>query len=116
MIYQPIVGSFLTVMLPGEKMRCEVVDLVDGDRVLVEISGQPMTRTHHYRKGDRTGARRRIEFGREVWEALDDRDFLANRSPAEPVRPKEEPKPKVAPKRKKAEAKRKGPLRKKAHG
>ncbi len=79
--FAPAVGSFLTVNLPGEVMRCVVIDLVDEDRVIIEIDGVPMSRSHQYRAGDRTGARRRIEHWREIWEALDDRDFLANRSP-----------------------------------
>lgn len=83
--YQPSVGSFLTVRLPGELMRCKVLQVADEHRVLIEIDGVPMSKSHQYRTGDRTGARRRIEYGREIWEALDDRDWMANRSPDEPV-------------------------------
>jgi hypothetical protein len=101
MRYTPTVGGWLTVYLPGEVMRCEVVKLVDANRVLIEITGQPMSKSHQYRKGDRTGARRRIAYGRDVWEALDDRDFLANRSPVEPfVVEEEKPKRKVVRKKK----------------
>ena len=79
----PAVGSHLTVRLPGEMMRCLVDRVIDEDRVIIEIDGVPMARTHHYRQGDKTGARRRLEYGAYLWEALDDRDFFANRSPTE---------------------------------
>lgn len=85
--FSPAVGGFLTVRLPGEVMRCLVDQVVDRDRVIIEIDGVPMSKAHSYRKGDKTGARRRTEHGRDIWEALDDRDFLANRSPSEPVSP-----------------------------
>lgn len=72
-------------------MRCLVEQIVDRDRVIVEIDSTPMARTHNYRKGDKTGARRRRENGMDVWEAVDDRDFLANRSPYEFKLPEPEP-------------------------
>lgn len=85
MSYVPSVGSHLVVRLPGEIMRCVVERIVDANRVIIEIDAVPMSRSHQYRLGDRTGARRKVEHGHDVWEALDDRDFIANRSPTEPV-------------------------------
>lgn len=85
MSYVPSVGSHLVVRLPGEIMRCVVERVVDANRVIIEIDAVPMSRSHQYRLGDRTGARRKVEHGRDVWEALDDRDFIANRSPTELV-------------------------------
>ena len=78
-------------MLPGETMRCQVERVIDVDSVIVEISGMPMSKSHFFRKGDKSGVRRRVENGRDVWEAMDDRDFLAGRSPNVPP-PAEEPK------------------------
>jgi len=103
MLYVPPVGSHIVVRLPGELMRCLVERIVDENRVIIEINGVPMSRSHQYRRGDKTGARRKVEYGKDVWEALDDRDFIANRSPTEPIPP---PKlvevKKAAPKRKAA--------------
>jgi hypothetical protein len=81
----PVVGSMITVRLPGEIMRCRVDRIIDDNRVIIEINSAPMSRSHQYRMGDNTGARRRLEYGQYIWEALDDRDFIANRSPTEPV-------------------------------
>lgn len=82
--FQPQVGGWLTVSFPGEILRCRVEQIIDMNRVIIEVSSMPMSRAHQYRLGDKTGARRRVDYGRDLWEALDDRDFLANRSPAEP--------------------------------
>lgn len=98
MSYVPSVGSQLVVRLPGEMMRCLVESVVDDDRVIIAIDAVPMSRSHQYRMGDRTGARRKVEFGKDVWEALDDRDFIANRSPTEPI-PPPEPEPVAVKKR-----------------
>jgi hypothetical protein len=101
----PRVGGRIVVQLPGEVMQCEVVKFVDADRVVVEVSSEPMSRRHQYRKGDKIGARRRIDTltGTDLWDALDDRDFIANRSPFEmkPVAAEvEPPKRKTSAKRK----------------
>ena len=85
------VDQYITVHLPGEIMQCLVVEIVDANRAIIEIDGQPMAKTHQYRKGDRTGVRRRRQYGMDIWEAIDDRDFIANRSPTEfqlPTEPK----------------------------
>lgn len=97
--YAPTIGSFLTVSFPGERMRCRVDRLVDKDRVIIEVSSVPISKAHQYRIGDKTGARRRREHGHDIWEALDDRDFLANRSPAEPLPPEPPAVKKAAPKK-----------------
>jgi hypothetical protein len=72
------VGSHLVVHLPGEIMRCRVERVVDANSVIVEIDGVPLAKSHHFRKGDKTGARRRRQDGMDVWEALEDRWFLAS--------------------------------------
>jgi hypothetical protein len=71
-IYIPAPGSQLVVNLPNETMRAKVTKVVNRDLVLVEI-GQPLVRTHHYRKGDIIACRR--EWGElgEYWEAVDSR-------------------------------------------
>jgi len=99
--FVPEIGSHLTVQLPGEVMRCRVDQVIDTDTVIVEIDSMPMAKTHLFRIGDKTGARRRSENGRDVWEALSDRDFLAGRSPNVPPEP-EKPAARAKPKRKAA--------------
>lgn len=85
--FVPEVDSFLTVQLPGEVMRCRVDRVIDDDTVIVEISSVPMSRQHLFRKGDKTGGRRRVENGRDVWEALEDRFFIKGLSPTVPPEP-----------------------------
>ena len=75
-LLRPKVGGHLVVHLPGEIMRCRVEKVIDANNVIIEIDGQPMAKSHHFRKGDVTGARRRRQDGMDVWEALEDRWFL----------------------------------------
>lgn len=98
-ITRPTVDQNLTVHLPGEIMQAVVVQVVDRDRVVVELDSTPMSRSHTYRKGDRPGARRRQQHGIDIWEVVDDRSFIANMSPNE-FRPAEDEKP--APKKRRA--------------
>jgi len=97
-LVRPNIDQYLTVHLPGEIMQAVVVQVVDRDRVIVELDSTPMSRSHTYRKGDRPGARRRREHGIDIWEVVDDRYFISNMSPNE-FRPAEE---KPAPKKRRA--------------
>ena len=97
--WMPREGDFVVVTMPGEMMRCEVVRLVDRDRIMAKVLDAPVSKVHLFRKDDVIGVRRTMQFGRVIWEALDDRDFLANRSPNEPPKP-EVAKRKAAPKKK----------------
>lgn len=85
--FRPEVGKHLTVTFPGEIIRCRVEREIDQDRAIVEIEAMPMAKTHMYRKGDKVGVQRRMENGQDIWEALDDRDFIAGRSPNVPPPP-----------------------------
>ena len=97
-------NQLVRMLIKGEADVC-VTSLLhvdpDTDTVIVEIDSMPMAKTHLFRIGDKTGARRRSENGRDVWEALSDRDFLAGRSPNVPPEP-EKPAARAKPKRKAA--------------
>ncbi len=47
-----IIGSYLTVELPGERMRATVKDVIDEKTVVVEIIIIPMTKSHDYKQGN----------------------------------------------------------------
>jgi hypothetical protein len=80
-MFIPAVGTELTVALPGERLRAEVLRIVDANHVIVFLGGQPMTRGHLFRKGDTIGCRRVQTALEELWEAQDDRAFMANFAP-----------------------------------
>lgn len=84
MTYIPQPGAQLTVTLPGEVMRAMVTRLIDRNTVLVEI-GQPMAKSHNYRKDDIVACRRKFGDLGEFWEAFDDR------IPIESIQPEPEP-------------------------
>lgn len=95
--FAPKVGEHLVVSLPGETMRVPVTRIVTSDAVLVKIDTTPMAKSHNFRLDDIVGVRRRIRDGRDVWEAQNDRDFLAEQATLVP--PVAE-KPKVVAKKK----------------
>lgn len=80
--FEPEVGGTLLIDLPGERMLCAVVALADHDRVIVEISGVPMAKSHQYQKGQQVPVERKMTQLGEVWEAMDER-LLQQRANAE---------------------------------
>lgn len=86
-MFVPEVGKPLTVTLPGELMRAIVKRVLNRNTAFVEI-GQPMTRSHNYRKGDLVACKRKRQELGEIWEALDDRATAPEPPPPEPAKPK----------------------------
>lgn len=88
-MFVPAAGSFLVVSLPGEMMRAQVDRVINRNTVLVTI-GQPMAKSHTYRKGDLVACRRTPapEYASETWNAIE--------TPAQPpeIPPEPEPPPK----------------------
>jgi hypothetical protein len=70
MTFTPRVNDDLTVTLPGEMMRAQVTRVIDKNTVIVQI-GQPMTRSHNFRKDDLVGCRRTPGVLGESWQAIE---------------------------------------------
>jgi hypothetical protein len=69
--HAPREGQMLVVDLPGERLRTEVVRVVNPDVVIVELAWQPMAKTHQYGLGDMVPVRRdHGPLGEEVWRAF----------------------------------------------
>lgn len=47
-----MIGSSLTVELPGERLRTIIKDVISPFKVVVEITSLPMTKNHDYITGD----------------------------------------------------------------
>ena len=75
-MFIPVQGSEITVALPGEKLRVNVVRVINAHAIVVEITSQPMTKGHMFRRGDVVGCKRVHNGLEEVWQAMDDRQFL----------------------------------------
>jgi hypothetical protein len=75
MIFAPRVNDDLTVTLPSEQMRAKVTRVIDRNTVIVQI-GQPMMRTHNFRKDDLVGCRRTQDVLGESWQAIEVRPAL----------------------------------------
>jgi len=64
----PEVGSAITVTLPGEIIRAEVVRVVDNDHIVCKIA-QPMAKSHSFIKGQEISFHRARGMVNEHWEA-----------------------------------------------
>lgn len=73
----PAIGSDITVSLPGERLRATVRKIVGRKAVLVELTSMPMTKGHMFRLGDLVPCVAGHNGLEEIWEAMDDRRFLA---------------------------------------
>lgn len=65
------IGQIITVHLPGEKMRAEVVGIHEEGGVAVKLTGFPMTKEHNHRTGDVVDCRMvRGAIGDGRWELI----------------------------------------------
>jgi hypothetical protein len=67
-LVMPEVGHTITVTLPGEIMRAVVVSIKDNDHIVCRL-GQPMAKSHHFRKDQEVVFHRAQGMTREFWEA-----------------------------------------------
>jgi len=77
MMFQPEVGSFLIVGLPGETVRVPVHQVVDRDTVFISLDVQPVGKQHFYRRGDIVAVQRNHGALGETWDAVDERLMAA---------------------------------------
>lgn len=81
-VFVPRVDTYLTIDLPGERTRALVKRVVDTDTVIVELTSQPMSKTHQYRVRDLIPVRRghpgemAAPGSPEIWVAVEMRATL----------------------------------------
>jgi hypothetical protein len=79
--YRPEVGddlkpNYVTVDLPGEKVRAIIVGVVNDDAIIAKLVGPMISKTHTYKAGDPVPCRRGIDgMGVEVWSAVSEREL-----------------------------------------
>jgi hypothetical protein len=102
-MYVPREGTSLVVDLPGERLQATVHKVVDHNIVIAELTGQPLMKSHSYRKGDFVAVQRRRNVLGETWDAIEDRVLHRGAEvvtkAAERVAAEARPKPKSKPKR-----------------
>jgi hypothetical protein len=69
MRFVPKVDAYLTISLPGELLRAQVLKVVSDDSVIVEICSEPLARSHNYKFRDVVICRRKVGMFGEDWEA-----------------------------------------------
>lgn len=85
----PEIGQAITVELPDERTRAEIVKVVSDSAVLARIiQFTTAYKSHPYKKGDTIGAQlKKTGMGQMAWIAIDER---AAPRPAEPEEDEEE--------------------------
>lgn len=66
----PKIDQLLTVCLPSELTRAQVVEVVDPDHIKAKIVQTPMAKTHTYQLGQTIDFLRIDTFSGERWESV----------------------------------------------
>lgn len=77
-VYVPEIGKDLTVKLPDEVVRAIVIEVVDDDTVMTQLTRAPLSpRSVDYKKDDIVPVRRvKTDMG-ETWQAVSERQLQA---------------------------------------
>lgn len=70
MPFLPKIDQTLLVDLPGERLLTTVKRVSPPDMAIVELSNQPLAKSHSYKKGDLVPVRRTPDMLGEKWEAI----------------------------------------------
>lgn len=66
-MFMPKNGQNMVVELPGERLLATVAKIVSPDIVIVELTAQPMARTHQHKKGEYVPVERHFNGLETVW-------------------------------------------------
>lgn len=92
--YEPKADHIITVRLPGEVVRCKIIDVIDFEHVIGQITHYCVSRDHGFRQGDAVPCRfQPDEMGVRGWSSIPEHEMQASLAP--PVSP--QPAPPVAP-------------------
>lgn len=71
MAYTPALEELIPVRLPHERIRAQVIDVLNRDAIVVNLYTAPQGKNHEYREGDWVKCERRPgAFAGESWEAV----------------------------------------------
>lgn len=78
--FVPEIGTLLVISFPGESIRCPVKKIISPDSALIHLDSVPMAKSHTFEFDKTYGVRRRVQDGRDVWEAQKDAEFLTEQA------------------------------------
>ncbi len=47
-----MIDSSITIEVPGERIRGTVVDVISADKIIVELTNLPLSKSHDYKQGN----------------------------------------------------------------
>jgi len=66
-MFMPKVGQNMVVELPGERLLVTVAKVVSPDIVIIEITSQPLAKSHQHKKGEYVPVERHFNGLETVW-------------------------------------------------
>lgn len=75
-MFKPEINTYLTISLPGEKLRAYVRKILTPDRIVLELLNVPLAKSHNYKEGDFVACMRKRGIFGESWEAIESRPSL----------------------------------------
>lgn len=75
-MYKPTIDTYLTIDLPGEKLRAVVRKILTPNKVVIELTGCPLAKSHQYKKDDFVACKRTQGIFGETWEAIESKPNL----------------------------------------
>lgn len=75
-MFIPTIDTYLTIDLPGEKLRALVRKVLNKNKIVLELTSVPLAKSHAYKKGDLIACKRVQGMFGEVWEVIESRPSL----------------------------------------
>lgn len=75
-MFTPIIDSYLTIDLPGEKLRALVKKVINNNKIILQLTNQPLAKSHTYRKDDFVACIRKEGMFGEMWEVVESKPSL----------------------------------------
>lgn len=72
----PALETFLTIDLPGEKLRALVKKVLDKNKIILQLTSVPLAKSHNYQKDDFVACKRVQGIFGEMWEVIESRPSL----------------------------------------
>lgn len=75
-MFIPKIETYLTIDLPGEKLRAFVKKILTPNKIILQLLSVPLAKSHNYKQGDFVACARKKGIFGECWEAIESKSTL----------------------------------------
>lgn len=75
-MFKPLLDTYITVDLPGEKLRALIKKILSETEIVLQLTSTPLAKSHTYKKDDFVACKRVAGMFGEIWEAIESRPSL----------------------------------------